>query len=69
MDKDANVTQWTHSPGSRESWAPSVAKDGSLLFTSNRSGKREVYRMDKEGEILRITHTPGIKESWLPTPE
>ncbi len=42
------------------------AGNGSILFTSNRDGKREIYRTDRSGEVVRITYTPGRGESWSP---
>ena len=40
--------------------------DGAILFTSDRDGKREVYRLTGAGEVAQITHTPGNGESWSP---
>ncbi|HEY84831.1 MAG TPA: protein kinase, partial [Chloroflexi bacterium] len=37
------------------------------LFVSNRSGKREIYRMSKDGNVVQWTHSPGGSESWSPT--
>jgi len=35
-------------------------KDGSIVFTSDRDGDLELYRMDKDGKnVTRLTHTPG----------
>src|SRR5204862_7069440 len=35
-------------------------KDGSILFTSDRDGDLELYRMDRDGKnVKRLTHTPG----------
>ena len=39
----------------------------SYLFTSNRDGKREVYRLDDQGNAIRVTNTPTGAESWSPT--
>jgi hypothetical protein len=36
-----------------------------VLFTSNRDGKREIYRL-RGGQVERITHTLGRGESWAP---
>lgn len=38
---------------------------GSFYFTSNRDGKREVYRLDEDG-VIRVTYTSGEAESWAP---
>ena len=36
------------------------AKDGSIIFTSDRDGDLELYRMDADGKnVKRLTHTPG----------
>ncbi|ACY17526.1 M20/M25/M40 family metallo-hydrolase [Haliangium ochraceum] len=36
------------------------AKDGTILFTSDRDGDLELYRMDPNGEnVVRLTNTPG----------
>jgi Tol biopolymer transport system component len=35
-----------------------------LVFASDRSGKREVYRLTRAGEVVRVTHTLGNGESW-----
>lgn len=40
----------------------------SVLFTSNRDGKREVYRLTAAG-VERLTQTPGRAESWSPVAE
>jgi hypothetical protein len=36
-----------------------------ILFTSNRDGKREIYRL-RGGQVERVTHTPEPGESWSP---
>src|SRR5690606_33334990 len=36
------------------------AKDGSIIFTSDRDGDLELYRMDRDGKnVVRLTSTPG----------
>lgn len=36
------------------------AKDGSIIFTSDRDGDLELYRMDADGNnVVRLTSTPG----------
>jgi Tol biopolymer transport system component len=36
------------------------AKDGTIIFTSDRDGDLELYRMDaKGGNVVRLTHTAG----------
>lgn len=36
------------------------------LFVSDRSGKREIYRLTEEGAVVQVTSTPGDGESWAP---
>jgi Tol biopolymer transport system component len=36
-----------------------------ILFTSNRDGKREIYRLHA-GQAERLTESPGRAESWSP---
>ena len=43
--------------------------DDTVLFTSDRDGKREIYRLTGTGELERVTYTPGNGESWSPAPE
>jgi WD40 repeat protein len=43
--------------------------DNTVLFTSDRDGKREIYRLIVTGELERVTYTPGNGESWSPAPE
>ena len=38
----------------------------SVLFTSNRHGKQEIYRLDEEGRTIRVTNTRGDFGSWSP---
>ncbi|MFN2229884.1 MAG: hypothetical protein ACK2VA_08950, partial [Anaerolineae bacterium] len=42
-----------------------VQTDTGMLFTSNRDGKVELYRLSG-GQSERVTHTPGTGESWGP---
>ena len=36
------------------------SQDGSIIFTSDRDGDLELYRMDADGtHVQRLTHTPG----------
>jgi len=39
-----------------------------VLFTSDRDGKREIYRLTSTGEVQQVTHTPDSGESWSPVP-
>jgi outer membrane protein assembly factor BamB/uncharacterized protein YeaC (DUF1315 family) len=45
-----------------------IGADSTFYFTSNRSGKREVYRFSSDGQIVQVTHTPGTGESQSPVP-
>ena len=38
----------------------------SVLFTSTRDGRREIYRLTAEGTTERVTQTPLRAESWDP---
>jgi Tol biopolymer transport system component len=42
-----------------------VGQGDGILFTSNRDGKREIYRLHA-GQVERLTETPGRAESWSP---
>jgi len=44
----------------------SISPKGSFVFTSNRDGKMEIYKLDDSGNPIRITHTSGKAESWAP---
>ena len=54
--------------GSAESWGPVPVGDGNVYFTSNLSGKAEIYDLNPNGQTIRITTTPGSAESWGPVP-
>jgi serine/threonine protein kinase/Tol biopolymer transport system component len=41
---------------------------GYTFFTSDMSGKAEVYYMDSNGNPVQYTHTKGNYESWAPAP-
>ncbi|MBN1146992.1 MAG: protein kinase [Anaerolineales bacterium] len=40
-----------------------------LLFTSNRDGKMEIYRLASDVGTERVTNSPGDSESWSALPE
>jgi Tol biopolymer transport system component len=44
---------------------PALEVGEGILFTSNRDGKREIYRL-RAGQVERLTETPGRWESWSP---
>jgi serine/threonine protein kinase len=43
-----------------------LGTDGGLLFTSNRTGRREVYGLTSSGEVIQLTRSPDRTESWGP---
>ncbi len=48
----------TRSPGYDAE--PTIAPDGTIVFTSTRDGDLEIYTMDADGgNVRRLTHTPG----------
>jgi outer membrane protein assembly factor BamD (BamD/ComL family) len=46
-------------------WAFSAPTHTCVLFTSDRDGKQEVYRLSGAG-VEQVTHSPGQSESWSP---
>ena len=58
---------WRTRPPSAQPVLTSVST-GYTYFTSNQSGKAEVYYLDPHGKIAQFTHTPGQFESWSPAP-
>ncbi len=47
---------------------PAPVSSGYAYFTSDQSGKAEIYYLDSKGKIIRVTQTPGRYESWSPVP-
>src|SRR3989304_6796560 len=50
-------------------WGPTSYTSRRIYFTSDRSGKAEIYVLineANEGKVLRITDTAGEAESWSP---
>lgn len=39
---------------------------GPLHFVSDRSGKREIYRLTRTADIVQVTHTLSSTKSWAP---
>jgi serine/threonine protein kinase/Tol biopolymer transport system component len=54
--------------GNQASRVSSLNSGGYMYFTSNESGKAEVYYMDPSGKKVQYTHTKGNYESWSPAP-
>src|SRR5678815_5762732 len=55
----SNLRRLTSSPG-YDAEATVCAKDGSIIFTSTRSGDLELWRMDADGSNARqLTNAPG----------
>lgn len=55
----SNLRKLTDRPG-YDAEATVCAKDGSIIFTSDRDGDLELYRMDADGKnVKRLTNTPG----------
>lgn len=67
LSSKGEVIQVTQSNGEVKNQEPIMSSDNSVLFTSNRSGKREIHHLTHEGDVRRITHSPGGTESWHPT--
>jgi serine/threonine protein kinase/Tol biopolymer transport system component len=61
-----NISRITQSTAGVRNWSPASGIDGNIYFTSNRSGKAEIYRLNRNGEVVQVTHTPGKAESWSP---
>ena len=59
---DETVVEPTGEPSGR----PILEVGEGILFTSNRDGKREIYRL-RAGKVERLTETPGRSESWSPS--
>ncbi len=58
------IVEGTAGPTSGE--VTSVLETGEgILFTSDRDGKREIYRL-RGGQVEQMTQTPGRGESWSP---
>ena len=58
--------QITNTPRQWESWSPASDGHGNLYFTSNQSGRTEIYAITTNGKLIKITNTPGQWESWSP---
>jgi Tol biopolymer transport system component len=43
-----------------------VSALGDLYFTSNRTGKPEIYRINNDGKVEQTTNTPDWFASWAP---
>ncbi|MBA3541453.1 MAG: PD40 domain-containing protein [Deltaproteobacteria bacterium] len=55
----SNLVKLTNQPG-YDAEATVCPVDGSIIFTSTRSGDLELWRMDADGKnLLQLTHLPG----------
>ena len=45
---------------------PGIKGNGYVYFTSDKSGKAEIWMMDQKGQIFQVTHTPDPYKSWSP---
>ena len=56
----SNVTKIFGVPGKYDAEATVCARDGSVIFTSDKDGDLELYRMNADGsDVKRLTDTPG----------
>jgi Tol biopolymer transport system component len=56
----SGLEKLTGEPGAYDAEATLCPKDGSIIFTSDRSGDPELYRMNADGShVVQLTHTPG----------
>jgi hypothetical protein len=64
---DGKVSRITQPQEGIKNWGPASYTSRRVYFTSDRSGKAEIYVLPKEGQLLQITDTPGDYESWSPS--
>lgn len=65
--KDNTVTQITRTVGGGRNWSPVSDLSGGIFFTSNRTGKAEIFSFNTNtGKLWQVTDTPGQAESWSP---
>ncbi|HVV88757.1 MAG TPA: M20/M25/M40 family metallo-hydrolase [Kofleriaceae bacterium] len=56
----SNLTKLFGAPGKYDAEATICARDGSVIFTSDKDGDLDLYRMNADGSnVTRITDTPG----------
>ena len=56
----SQVRRLTNRKTGYDAEATVCARDGAIIFTSDRDGDLELYRMDADGSnVIRLTHTPG----------
>jgi caspase domain-containing protein/WD40 repeat protein len=60
------ITKITQAARGAENWSPAIGSFGRLYFTSNRTGKAEIYEFISDGHVRRLTNTPGQAASWSP---
>lgn len=57
-------------PGFYDAEATVCGKDGSVIFTSDKDGDLELYRMDRDGKnVVRLTDTPGYDGGAFYSPD
>ena len=59
------IAWWIIKPAYSPFNAPFI-KGNQFYFTSDRSGKNEIYRIESSGEIVQVTNSPGNSFSWSP---
>ena len=65
--KGDRITKITQTTAGAKNWSPANGVGGNVYFTSNRSGKAEIYGFNtNKGGLWQITVTPGGYESWSP---
>ncbi len=63
----ALMAGFTHTPPAAVS--PDMPAAGRYVYyTSNQSGKAEIYYLDPKAISHRVTQTPGLYQSWSPVP-
>jgi Tol biopolymer transport system component len=62
-----DITQITQTSSGAKNWSSSSGLGWNIYFTSNRSGKAEIYGFNRNtGDLWQATDTPGTAESWFP---
>jgi len=62
-----DITKITQTSSGTKNWSSSNGLGWNIYFTSNRSGKAEIYGFNRNtGDLWQATDTPGNAESWSP---